>query len=315
MARIGRSAGRGVLVLFLMGIIVFLALRLSPGDPALLLLGPETAQADNTVRLEQLRADMGLDKSLPEQYGIWLSDIVRGDLGVSNRSGRSVLSLVWGAAPVSAWLIGLSMLLAIPLAVLAGIMAARRRNGIADRTIRFVTTLSIATPGFWLGLLLIIVFAVNLRWLPSAGYVPLAQDPVEFARHMALPVATLTIYLFGALTRFMYTEVADVLEHDHVRTTRAMGIKEGPVLFRYAARNALIPLVAVIAIELGTLVGGVVLVEQVFALPGVGQLMLNGVLGRDYAVVQGAVLLVTLAVLLINALADSLYRRIDPRIG
>jgi peptide/nickel transport system permease protein len=305
---------RSVVVLFLVSVIVFLALRLTPGDPALLLLGPQAGRADNAQRLEALRADLGLESSLPEQYGVWLADIVQGDLGTSNRSGQDVLQLVLGAAPVTVWLIGLSMLFAIPLSVIGGISAARHRNGPADRVIRLITTLSIATPAFWLGLLLIIVFSVNAGWLPSGDYISPADDPPEFARHMVLPVATLTVYLVGALTRFMYTEMADVMEQDHVRTTRAMGIPERLVLYRYAARNAMIPLIAVVALELATLIGGAVLVEQVFSLPGLGLLMLNGVLGRDYAVVQGTVLVVTVAILVINVLAEMLYRRVDPRI-
>jgi peptide/nickel transport system permease protein len=315
MTAIGRSATRAALVLFLVSVIVFLALRLTPGDPALLLAGPQAGRADNAQRLADLRAQMGLDKSLLQQYGIWLGEILRGDLGQSNRSGQSVLQLVLGAAPVTALLIGLSMLVAVPVAAVAGIVAAHRRNGVVDRAIRTLATVSIAMPGFWLGLLAVILFAVKLNWLPSSGYVAPAADPVEFVKHMLMPVLTLSVYLFGALTRFMYTEMADVLEQDHVRTTRAMGIRERSVLFRYAARNALIPMIAVVALELGTLIGGAVLIEQVFSLPGLGQLLLNSVLGRDYAIVQGTVIVVTVVILLINAAADLLYRRIDPRLA
>jgi peptide/nickel transport system permease protein len=315
MPAITRNLAHGALVLFAVSVIVFLALRLTPGDPALLLLGPQANRADNAQRLAALREEMGLDRSIVEQYGLWLSDILRGDLGESNRSGQSVLALVQGAAPVTLGLIGLAMLLAIPLSIVCGIAAARRRNGTVDRIIRFATTLCVATPSFWLGLLLIILLAVNLGWLPASGYVAATADPVEFVRHMALPVLTLAVYLVGVLTRFVYTEMADVLEQDHIRTTRAMGISERAVLYRYAARNALIPMVAVVALELGTLIGGAVLVEQVFGLPGLGQLLLNGVLGRDYGVVQGTVLVVTVAVLVINATADRVYRRIDPRIA
>lgn len=311
---VARTLPRAIVVLFLVSVIVFLALRLTPGDPALLLLGPQAGRADNAQRLEALRSEMGLDKSWPEQYGIWVSHIVRGDLGSSNRSGQDVLQLVLGALPATAWLIALAMLVAIPVSIVAGSVAATHRNGIADRAIRLLTTLSIATPGFWLGLILIIVFAVRLGVLPSGTYVSPVEDPLEFVRHMVLPVSTLAVYLVGALTRFVYTEMADVLEQDHVRTTRAMGLAERSVLYRYAARNALIPMIAVVALELGTLIGGAVLVEQVFSLGGLGQLMLNGVLGRDYAIVQGAVVLVTSVILVINVLADLLYRRVDPRI-
>ena len=312
---LSRSATRAVLVLLLVSIIVFLALRLTPGDPALLLAGPQAGRSDNAQRLTELRAEMGLDKSLPQQYGVWIGQIVQGDLGESNRSGQSVLALVIGAAPITALLIGLSMLVAVPLAIVAGIIAAHHRNGPVDRLIRSLATLGIAMPGFWLGLLLVILVAVRWGWLPSSGYVALADDPIGFVQHMVLPVTTLSVYLFGALTRFMYTEVADVLQQDHIRTTRAMGIAERSVLFRYAARNALIPMIAVVALELGTLIGGAVLIEQVFSLPGLGQLLLNAVLGRDYAIVQGTVLIVTVVILLVNAGADLLYRRIDPRLA
>lgn len=309
-----RRLARSAVVLLLVSLLAFLALRLSPGDPALLLMGPQAGRAGNEERLEALREEMGLNEPMYVQYGIWVTDMLQGDFGESNRSGRDVLEIVTSRIPATAALIAASLFLAIPISILLGIAAASRPEGIVDRLVRSGTTILLAIPGFWFGILLLIFFAVRLRWLPASGYAPPGEGLFEFFRHITLPAVTLATFLVGIFTRFVYTETADVLKEDHIRTARAMGVPERQVLFRYAARNSLLPLVTVVGIEMGALIGGAVLVEQVFGWSGIGQLILQGVLDRDYQIVQGAVILVTLAVLVFNLVTDVVYRLIDPRV-
>jgi peptide/nickel transport system permease protein len=313
--RIGFQAARLVLVLLLVSILVFLALRLTPGDPALLLLGPQAGRPDAAATLAALRESMGLDQPWPVQYWIWLSDILRGDLGESSRSGVPVLQLIAGAVPSTLWLIGLSVLVSVPLSILLGVTAAGRRNGVFGRIVRGSTTVAIALPGVWLGLLLIILFSVTLRWLPSGGYVDPFRDPGGFVSHLVLPVATLSVFLTGVLTRFVYAEAVDVLRQDYMRTSLAMGIPARKRLFVYATKNAVLPMITIVGVQIGALVGGAVLVEAVFGLGGLGQLLLSSVLNRDYQVVQSAVLLTTVVVLVTGFVADIVYRLVDPRIA
>lgn len=312
--RIGFQVARLALVLFLVSILVFLALRLTPGDPAILLLGPQAGRDDVAETLAALRVQMGLDQPWPVQYWLWLSGLLRGDFGESVRNGVPVTTLISAAVPPTIWLIVLSVIVSVPLSILFGVAAASRRGGIVDRAVRAVTTVSIALPGVWFGLLLIIVFSVTLRTLPSGGYTDPLTDLGGFLQHMILPVATLSVFLTGVLTRFVYAEATDVLRQDYMRTSAAMGIPARKRLFVYATKNAVLPMITIVGVQIGALVGGAVLVEAVFGLGGLGQLLLSSVLNRDYQVVQGAVLLTTVVVLIVGFLADVAYRLVDPRI-
>ncbi len=310
-ARLARTVG----VLVVISLIVFLALRLTPGDPAALLLGPQAVgQPGYKIELANLHRQMGLNYPLPVQYLIWLKGILSGNLGNSNQNGEPVIRLLAGAAPPTLFLIGLSLAIAIPLSIVIGTTAAYRPSGIADRFVRALADLSLATPTFWLGLLLVILFAVRLHLLPATGYVSPLVSPMQFARSMALPVVTVVVYLVGVLTRYVYAEMCEVGAQDYVRTARAMGIAEPTVLFRYALRNALIPLIAIVGVQFAALISGAIVVEQVFGLGGVGQLMLQGVVLKDYPLVQGGVLLITILVTVVTTLADLLYRWVDPRL-
>jgi len=296
-------------------IFVFLALRLTPGDPALILLGPQAGRPDATETLASLRKSMGLDRSWFEQYMIWLEQILRGNFGLSNRSQLPVTQLVFDALPATAWLIGLSVLVSVPISVLVGIWTASRGSGIVDRVVKTITTLSIAVPAVWFGLLLIIFLSVNFRLLPSGGYVSPSENLWQFILHMIMPVMTLAFYLTGVLTRFVYTEAADVLSQDYMRTALAMGIRKSRRLYVYAAKNAILPMITITGVQIGALIGGAVLTETVFGLGGIGQLLLSSVLSRDYQIVQGTVLLTTVAVLSFGYFADILYSILDPRIS
>lgn len=301
-------------MLWWVSVLVFLALRLTPGNPALLLLGPEARRPGVAQQLALLERQMGLDRPLPVQYWYWLRPILEGNLGRSDLNGRPVISLIASSAPPTLWLIALSVLVAVPLSVALGVIAAKYRSGPIDRGVRSFSTLGLATPAFWLGLLLVILFSVKFHLLPATGYVSPAQSVSGFITHMLLPVAALTFYLVGVLTRYVYTEVSEALTTDYVRTARAMGLSERRVVLYNATRNALIPLVSVIAASLGPLVGGAVILEQVFGLGGLGELLLNSVLDQDYAVVQGIVLLLTIGIIVVQASAEVTYRRLDPRI-
>ncbi|MGZ0212466.1 MAG: ABC transporter permease [Actinomycetales bacterium] len=314
MRRAGIEAAKLAVVLWFVSVFAFLALRLTPGDPAVLLLGPQAGRPDAAETLARLRAEMGLDQPWPVQYGIWLGDILRGDFGVSSRSGVAVVELVAGAVPPTLFLIVGAVVIAVPLSILFGMAAAYFRNGIVDRAVRFVTTLAIAIPAVWLGLFLIIIFSVTLDVLPSGGFTSPFDDFGEFFIQMILPVTTLAIFLGGVLTRFVYAEASDVLRQDYMRTALAMGISTPRRVFIYAMRNAVTPMITIVGVQIGALVGGAVLVEAVFGLGGIGQLLLSSVLNRDYQVVQGAVLLTTIVVLLVGYLADLAYRLVDPRI-
>lgn len=307
------GAFRILLILWVVVTVVFIALRLTPGDPAELLLGPTAGRQDNVERLAEIRAAYGLDKPIVVQYGIFLGNVLTGDLGLSNRSQRPVIEMIGTAAPLTIWLILLSVAMAAPVSILLGTLAAERRGGSADAAIRTAATLFMAIPSFWLGLLLLKWFASGLRWFPSRGFEPLLSDPAGFAHHMTLPVLTLAIFLVGTFTRFVYTETADTLQRDYITVGRAMGLSRRSILFRFSAKNSLTPLIIVVGVEIGTLIGGAVIVEEVFGLPGLGRLLLSAVMARDYPVVQGTVLVITLAVILINLLAEWLYRLISPQ--
>jgi peptide/nickel transport system permease protein len=246
---------------------------------------------------------------------IWLKQIRHGNLGLSNRSHLPVIQLVFHALPPTAWLIGLSVFVSVPTSIFVGIWAASRRSGIVDRIVKTITTLSIAVPAVWFGLLAIIFLSVNFRLLPSGGYVSPSDNLWQFILHIIMPVMTLAFYLTGVLTRFVYTEAADVLAQDYMRTAMAMGMRKSKRLYVYAAKNAILPMITITGVQIGALIGGAVLTEAVFELGGIGQLLLSSVLGRDYQIVQGAVLLTTLVVLAFGYFADILYSVLDHRIS
>ncbi|HUB69398.1 MAG TPA: ABC transporter permease [Acidimicrobiales bacterium] len=305
---------RTVLIAWWVSVLVFGALRLTPGNPALLLLGPQARVPGVAQHLKALERQMGLGRPVLVQYWLWLKPLLEGNLGKSDLSGRPVFSLISLAAPPTLWLIALSVLVAVPVSIGLGVLAARFRSSWIDRAVRLVAALALATPAFWLGLILLLLFAVDWHLLPATGYVPPGTSPSGFVSHMAMPVAALSLYLVGVLTRYVYTEVSVALGADFVRTARAMGVGEPRVLFVNATRNALIPMVSVVGASLGPLVGGAVIVEQVFGLGGLGELLYNSVIDEDYAVVQGIVLLLTLGIIVVQGMADLTYRRLDPRI-
>ncbi len=283
--------------------IIFIAIRIVPGDPAAMMLGASATQTD----VEELRARLGLDDSLPRQYITFIGDVARFDFGKSLWLNRPVTTSVTERIAATARLAGAAMLLALLVSFPLGVLAALRPRSLLDRLVSIVSLIGQSVPGFWLGIMLILIFARQLRWLPSSGSTGL--------KHLILPAITLAMPLIGILTRLIRSGLLDVLYEDYIRTARAKGLSQRTVLTRHAMRNMLIPVVTVIGLQMGNLLGGAVIVETVFAWPGIGRLLVDAIFHRDYPLVQAAILFITASFILINLLVDISYVYLDPRIS
>ncbi len=293
-------------------IIVFLLMRAIPGDVVTNLVGLQGNVSPE--RMDELRRMFGLDLAIHEQFRRWIFGLVQGDLGSSLRTGRPIMLDLALRFPVTLELTFLSLLFAVAVALPAGILAAVHRGGPIDVGVSVVALLGLSVPGFYLGILLILLFSLRLGWLPPAGFVPFMENPLDNLRHMVLPALSLGLILAAATVRITRSTMLEVLGRDYVRTARAKGLPEPKVRYRHALRNALIPIVTVVGLQFGTLLGGAVIIEQVFSLPGLGRFALEGINLRDYPVVQGAVLLIAVAFVVVNLVVDLLYSLIDPRI-
>jgi peptide/nickel transport system permease protein len=283
--------------------IVFSLLRLLPGDPAVIIAGP-TATPET---IEHIREQLGLKLPLWQQYLGFLGRLLRGDLGISTRTGAPVVEEIATRAPFTAELAIASLLIAIAVGVTVGVVAATRRNSTADLGISGSAVFGVSMPTYWLGLMLVILFAVHLRVLPAAG----ADQGIA---SLVLPAITLALFSMGLIARQTRSAMLEVLGQDFVRTARAKGAPRSAVLVRHALRNALLPIVTVIGLQFGFLLGGAVLTESVFAWPGVGRLLVDSIGSRDYPMVQGIVLLLSVVFIVINLLTDLVYALVDPRI-
>lgn len=297
-------------VLLVVAIVVFLITRFTPGDPVRVLLG-EDARPE---QVQALRRHLGLDAPLPVQFGLWLARAVRGDLGASlfNRLpvSRTIAQHVGPTMMLSLMAIIVALCIGIPV----GIVSAVFRNSWLDQASLALAMLGAAVPSFWLGLSLIIVFAVNLGWLPSSGFRPPAEGLWTSARHLFLPALALGLPNSALIIRFVRSSLLDVIATDYVRTARAKGLTERVVIFRHAVRNALVPILTVVGLTFAALMGGAVVTETVFSIPGIGQLVVSSVLRRDYPVVQGVTLIVATSYVAINLMVDLLYLLVDPRV-
>ena len=297
-------------VLVFASVVVFLVIHFVPGDPALTVLGPEA----RPEQVEAMRQRMGLDRPLAVQYGRWLARVLQGDLGASVINSYPVWSLVGLKLPATVSLTLGALLVALAIALPLGALAAVRQGRLVDRLAVWFSALGLSVPSFWLGVLLVLVFSLRLRWFPASGYVPLLDRPMVALRHLALPCLTLGVAMAAVLTRFVRSAVLEVIRQDYIRTARAKGLRERAVLVRHAFRNALIPVLTVVALQVGNLLGGAVVTEAIFDFPGVGQLILYAVTTKDYPVVQGALLLLVTALIVINLLTDLGYALLDPRV-
>lgn len=289
-------------VLLGVSVVVFVAIRLIPGDPALLMAG----QAATQEVVQQIRTSLGLDQPLPVQYLYFLRNVIRGDLGRSLFNGAPVVEELAQRFPRTVRLALASILVASLIGIPSGVFAATRRSSWADTLVMVVALAGVSVPVFWLGLNLILVFSVRLQWLPAFGY--------ETWRHLLLPSVTLGAASAAIVARMTRSAMLEVLSQEYVRTARAKGLGERVVVNRHALRNALIPVVTILGLQLGTLLSGAVLTETVFAWPGIGRLLVEAVLARDYPVIQGATLLIAATFVALNVLVDVLYGLLDPRI-
>ncbi len=297
-------------VLLGVSLAVFLLLKLTPGDPATAILGVQASPQE----VARIRHSLGLDRPWWVQYGIWLSNVVRGDLGVSYQSKRPVSLLILQRLPATVELAILSLLIAVVIGIPAGIISATRRYTALDYAFTSFALFGISMPGFWFGILLILIFALYLRWLPASGYAPLSAGLIQHLKHLILPSIALGLFNTGALMRFTRSSMLEVLSQDYVRTARAKGLSEHLVIARHVLKNALIPTLTVLGLQVGYLLGGAVIIEQVFAWPGIGWLALTAINQRDYPVVMGVVLMVSLVFVLSNLLVDIAYTWVNPRI-
>jgi peptide/nickel transport system permease protein len=311
---VGRYIARRLLLLapawLLMGVIAFALIRLVPGDPAAVLLGME-ATPD---AVERLRERLGLDEPLPVQFGIWLGQVVRGELGRSFFLGEPVFQAILARLPVTLSLAGLSLLVAVLLGIPAGMRAARRPNSATDLAIMGLAVLGLSVPDFAMGLGLMLLLGVSLQWLPISGYVALTDDAAGWASHLLMPALALGLAQGALVARITRSSLLEILATDYVRTARAKGVAERAVMLRHALRNALIQVLTVVGNAAVVLLGGAFVIETVFNLPGVGNLVVMAVKRRDYPLVQGCILLIATIVIVVNLIVDVLYAYVDPHV-
>lgn len=297
-------------VMLIVATVVFLLLRLAPGDPARIIAGDMASEQD----IQQIRQDMGLDQSIGTQYVRWMAALAQGDLGQSIQSKQAVTSLIKARLGPSLSLATWAILLTIAAAIPLGVLAAWRHRSIADRGIMAGAVLAFSVPAFVVAYLLILVFSVKLNWLPVQGYSPLADGVAKYASHLLLPTVTLAMVFVALITRITRASMLDILGEDFIRTARAKGVTERFVLFRHALRSAAIPIVTIVGVALTTLISGVVVTETIFNIAGVGRLIVDSVLARDYPVVQGTILFFSFIYVFVNLLIDLTYVVLDPRI-
>lgn len=309
---IARRLMQLVPVVFILTVIAFGVTMLLPGDPALAILGVQGAGDQEAY--QALRNELGLNRPLPLQYLTWLGNVVTGDFGESAFNHQPVLDALGQRLPVTLELGLLSMALSIVISVPLGMLAAVRANSLTDLMVSIVSFAGLAMPSFWLAILAIYLFTDRLGWLPASGYVPFTQDPVANLQHILLPVVILGAEATAGLVRQVRAAMLEVLGQDYVRTGRAKGLHEVRVIGEHAFRNALIPVVTLIGLRVARLLGGTVVIENVFALPGIGRLAVDSIFNRDFPVLQAIVLMMAVAVLLFNLLVDLLYGILDPRV-
>ena len=297
-------------VMVVVAVAVFALLHVTPGDPAVIIAG-DYASPDDIARI---RAKLGLDRPFLTQVGIWLGQIVRGDLGTSIFSGLPVATLIKQRAEATIALTIFAMLISVGVGVPLGIVAAWKKGSWIDRLVMVMAVSGFSMPVFWLGFLLVYVFAISFAWLPVQGYQPLASGFWPFLRHLILPALTLSVIYMALVARMTRASMLSVLSEDYIRTAFAKGLPPGRVLVRHALKNASLPVVTIIGIGFALLIGGAVVTESVFALPGLGRLTVDAIVRRDYPVIQGVLLLVSGVYVMINLVIDMLYVFLDPRI-
>jgi peptide/nickel transport system permease protein len=301
---------QAVPVILIVSVLAFLLITLLPGDPAVVIAGDQASPE----AIAAVRHNLGLDKPLIEQLGIWFIHLLQGNFGSSLMLNQSVLSAMGERLPVTLSLAALSILITLPVGIFAGVIAAYYRQTWVDTLVMTLALIGVSAPAFWIAILSILFFGVYLRWLPTSGYMPFLQNPALWLRSLVLPALILSLFQIGFLARMTRSAMLEALGQDFVRTARAKGLSEWKAVGKHAFRNALILIVTAIGILLSTAIGGSVVLEQVFALPGVGRLVVQGILARDYPLVQGVMLIYGFAFVVINLAVDLLYTLLDPRV-
>lgn len=297
-------------VLLVVGVVVFFLIHLTPGDPAAIMLG----DGATPQQVEQLRQQLGLDRSLIVQFFVWFGQVLTGDLGQSIYSGQSVLTTIIGRLGPTISLTILACVMGVSLAFLSAMAAVWKRNSLLDPAFMSVAFLGVSIPNFWLALVLILLLSVYLQILPVSGYVPLSQGLWPWLSHLLLPAFVLSVQQAALIARMLRDGMLDVINQDYIRTAWAKGLWERVVLMRHAFRNAMIPTTTVVGTSLAALLGGAVVTEQIFVIPGLGQLIVDSIARRDYPVLQGAILFVAFVYVIVNLIVDLTYAVLDPRI-
>ncbi|MGW8823163.1 ABC transporter permease [Paenibacillus lautus] len=297
-------------ILLVVAVVVFMLIHLTPGDPASVILGDEASEE----AVAQLRAQLGLDLPLYQQFISWFGGVVTGNLGESIFMDMSVAEAFFSRVPPTLSLAILAQIFAVIIALFLGIIAARKRGTLADQAVMGFSLLGISVPSFLLGLFLILFFAVKLQWLPVAGYQPLSSGLWNHLRYLLLPAIALGAMQAALIARMTRASIIEVLSEQYIKTARAKGLKERIVVYKHALKNAFIPILTVIGETFGTLITGASVIETVFNVPGIGQLIIRSIERRDFAVIQGSILLITVTYVLLNLLIDLLYGLLDPRV-
>ena len=307
---LGRRLLYSLVVLLGVMVLAFSIVHLVPGDPVRIALGTRyTPQA-----YDALRSASGLDKPLVAQFFSYVGNTFRGDLGVSFRTGQPVTVSLLERLPATVSLAAVGIVIGLVVGLVCGVWSGMHEGSVGDGIVRVGSQFGVSVPDFWVGLLLITVFSANLGWLPSSGYVPLTDDPGAWLRHVALPGITVGVVAGAIMTRYIRTAVLDVRSMPYIRTARSKGLPARVVTFRHIVRNAMIPILTITGIQLATILGGVLVVEVVFAWPGLGNLVYDAVKDRDYPLIQGSILLIATMFLAVNLVVDVLYAFVDPRI-
>jgi peptide/nickel transport system permease protein len=307
---VARRVLSAIPVLFLVTLIAFGIMQIVPGDPAMIIAGLGATPQE----VARVRAQLGLDQPRLVQLARWYQGLARGDLGDSLLLGRSVSRALVERLPVTLSLTGYALVLTLLVGILSGVAASLRPNTWVDQVLMTIALLGVSFPSFWLGLMLIVLFAVRLDWLPSGGYVPLSESVVGWLRSTTLPAVSLALLQIGLLARIVRATMLEVLGQDYIRTARTKGLPAGAVVWKHAFRNVMIPVVTIVGIITSLLLSGSVVIETVYSLPGIGRLLGSAVLRRDYPVIQGGLLVTAAGFVLLNLLVDVLYAYLDPRV-
>lgn len=305
-----RRLAQVIPLLLVMSAVVYVATTHLPGDPAVTIVGLESSPEERA----RAREEYGLDDPVIVQYGRWLGAVSQGDFGRSLRTREPVVEMLADRAPVTIQLTLLAMLLATVVGIPAGVVAGRMRGSAVDSIVSTLSLVAVAIPFFWLGILLILLFSIVLGWLPPSGYVPFFEDPIGNLRLMFLPAVTVGLAMAALVMRQTRSAVLQVQSDDFVRTARAKGVRNHRLIVGHVLPNALIPVMTVVGLQTGALLGGAIVTERVFSLPGIGSMLVDGIFNRDFPVIQGAMLFIIICVLIVNLVTDLLYALVDPRV-